>query len=71
VKAGDEIAVSEKSRRQLRIQEALNLSQEMDLVPGWMEVDAKKFAGTFKTMPERADLPTDINENLIVELYSK
>jgi len=71
VKAGDEIAVSEKSRRQLRIQEALNLSQEMDLVPGWMEVDAKKFAGTFKAMPERADLPTDINENLIVELYSK
>jgi small subunit ribosomal protein S4 len=71
VKAGDEIAVSEKARKQLRIQESLNLSQEMDLVPGWIEVDAKKFAGTFKTMPERSDLPTDINENLIVELYSK
>lgn len=71
VKAGDEVAVSEGARKQLRIQEALTLSQEMDLTPGWVEVDAKKMAGTFKVAPDRADLPSDINENLIVELYSK
>ena len=71
VKAGDQISISEKARAQLRIQESLTLSQEMDLAPGWVEVDAKKFAGTFKSLPERTDLPTDINEALIVELYSK
>ena len=71
VKAGDEVAVAEGARKQLRIQEALTLSQEMDLTPGWVEVDAKKMAGTFKVAPDRADLPSDINENLIVELYSK
>jgi small subunit ribosomal protein S4 len=71
VRAGDEIAIVEKSRNQLRIQESLTLSQEMDLAPGWIEVDAKKFAGTLKALPERSDLPSDINESLIVELYSK
>ena len=63
--------IVEKSRNQLRIQEALNLSQEMDLAPSWIEVDAKKFAGNVKALPERSDLPSDINESLIVELYSK
>jgi small subunit ribosomal protein S4 len=43
----------------------------MDLVPAWMEVDSKKMSGTLKALPERADLPSDINENLIIELYSK
>ena len=71
VRAGDEITVTERARKQLRIQEALTVSQQMDLVPGWVEVDAKKMAGVFKTLPERSDLPSDINENLIVELYSK
>ncbi|MBN8742645.1 MAG: 30S ribosomal protein S4 [Lysobacterales bacterium 69-70] len=71
VKAGDQISVTENSRGQLRIQEALTLSQEMDLAPNWVEVDAKKFSGLFKSVPERADLPSDINEALIVELYSK
>lgn len=71
VQAGDAISIAERARKQLRIQEALTLSQEMDLVPGWIEVDAKTMAGTFKTAPERSDLPSDINENLIVELYSK
>jgi len=71
VQAGDEIAIAERAKKQMRIQESLNLSQEMDLVPGWIEVDPKKMAGTFKALPERADLPSDINENLIVELYSK
>ena len=71
VKAGDQVAIVEKARAQLRIGEALTLSQEMDLAPSWVEVDAKKFAGTFKALPERSDLPSDINEALIVELYSK
>ena len=71
VKAGDQVAIGEKARAQLRIGEALTLSQEMDLVPAWVEVDAKKFTGTFKAVPERSDLPSDINEALNVELYSK
>lgn len=71
VKPGDEISVTERAKNQLRIQESLKLSGDMDLAPAWIEVDAKKMAGTFKSMPERADLPSDINEALIVELYSK
>ena len=71
VKAGDAIQLSERAQKHLRVQEALTLSQQMDLVPGWVEVDAKKFAGVFKAVPDRADLPSDINEALIVELYSK
>jgi small subunit ribosomal protein S4 len=71
VKAGDEVAITERARKQLRIQEALTLSQQMDLSPGWVEVDAKQMTGTLKASPDRADLPSDINENLIVELYSK
>ncbi|UXI67365.1 30S ribosomal protein S4 [Tahibacter amnicola] len=71
VKAGDQVSITENSRSQLRIQEALTLSQEMDLAPSWVEVDAKKFSGMFKAVPERSDLPSDINEALIVELYSK
>ncbi|MAL02976.1 MAG: 30S ribosomal protein S4 [Arenimonas sp.] len=71
VKAGDNIALTERAQKHLNVQEAVNLSQQMDLVPSWCEVDAKKFAGTFKAVPDRADLPSDINEALIVELYSK
>ena len=71
VKAGDNIALTERAQKHLNVQEAVNLSQQMDLVPSWCEVDAKKFAGVFKAIPDRADLPSDINEALIVELYSK
>ncbi|HEU4775137.1 MAG TPA: 30S ribosomal protein S4 [Lysobacter sp.] len=71
VKAGDAIALAEKAQKQLRVQESLTVSSQMDLSPSWIEVDAKKFAGVFKAVPDRADLPTDINEALIVELYSK
>ena len=71
VKAGDSIELTERAKKHLNVQEALNLSQQMDLVPSWCEVDAKKFAGVFKAVPDRADLPSDINEALIVELYSK
>ena len=71
VKAGDAITLSEKAQKQLRVQEALNVSATMDLAPGWIEVDSKKFSGVFKAVPDRSDLPADINEALIVELYSK
>ena len=71
VKPEDVIAVREKARSQLRVKEAAALSQEMDLVPAWVEVDSKKLEGTFKAYPDRDQLSPDINENLIVELYSK
>ena len=71
VKAGDSIELSEKAQKQLRVQESLTVSQQMDLSPSWVEVDSKKFSGVFKAVPDRADLPADINEALIVELYSK
>ncbi|MCG8465282.1 MAG: 30S ribosomal protein S4 [Xanthomonadales bacterium] len=71
VKASDVISIREKARKQLRIQEAISLSQEMDLVASWVEVDQSKMQGTVKALPDRSDLPQDINENLIVELYSK
>jgi Ribosomal protein S4 and related proteins len=62
--------VREKARGQLRIRAALELAgQRADV--GWVDVDSTKMEGTFKTQPERADLSQDINENLIVELYSK
>lgn len=71
VKPGDAVALTERGQRQLRVQEALTLSQDQDLTPHWVEVDAKKFSGLFKAVPDRSDLPSDINEALIVELYSK
>lgn len=67
----DRVAIREKSRKQLRIQEALSLSRELDLVPAWVDVDFDKMEGVFKGAPDRDDLPPDINESLIVELYSK
>lgn len=70
VSAGDIVTVREKSRAQLRIQAALTLAQGRPTC-GWVEVDAGNFSGTFKSVPDRADLPPDINEQLIVELYSK
>ncbi len=71
VKPGDKVSIREKSRKQLRIEEALRISKELDLTPEWVDVDAKKMTGVFTSLPERDDLPADINENLIVELYSK
>ena len=71
VKAGDSIELSEKAQKQLRVQESLTVSQQMDLSPCWVEVNSQKFSGVFKAVPDRADLPADINEALIVELYSK
>jgi len=70
VRAGDVVAVREKAKNQLRIQSALQIASQRGLVD-WVEVDANKLEGVFKRTPERADLPAEINENLIVELYSK
>lgn len=66
----DVIAVREKSKKQLRIQDALNAAEQIGL-PDWVEIDVKKMQGKFKSVPERGDLPPDINESLVVELYSK
>ena len=70
VEAGDTICIREKSRNQLRIQGALALAANRASVP-WVEVNADKMEGVFKSYPEREDLSQEINENLIVELYSK
>ena len=70
VKADDIVAVAEKSRGQLRVQAALQLAAQRGQVD-WVEVNAEKMEGTFKRLPDREELPAEINENLIVELYSK
>src|SRR5437764_825185 len=70
VKAGDIVQVRERSRKQLRIQGALNIAQQVGL-PDWVEVNDKEFRGLFKSAPGRDDILPDINENLVVELYSK
>jgi len=70
VKAGDVITIRERAQKQLRIQAAIEMSQQNGL-PEWLEVDTKQFQGTYKQVPERADLAAEINEHLIVELYSK
>ncbi len=70
LKAGDVVSVREKARKQLRIQSALNVAQQVGL-PEWVEVDDKQLRGVFKTVPARDDILPDINENLVVELYSK
>ena len=70
VSAGDVVAVKEKSRNQLRVQSALALSENRAPCE-WLEVDNKKMEGVFKAVPDRAELSPEINENLIVELYSK
>jgi small subunit ribosomal protein S4 len=70
VKANDVISIRPKSREQLRIKAALSSAEEYGF-PQWVEVEVNKFQGTLKTLPERMDLPSDINEQLVVELYSK
>ena len=70
VSAGDSVGVREKARKQLRIQSALEIASQVGL-PEWVDVDAKKMAGVLKSLPERQDILPDINENLVVELYSK
>jgi small subunit ribosomal protein S4 len=66
----DVVSVREKSRKQARIAESLALAEQIGF-PDWVDVNQGKFEGVFKALPERADLPPDINEQLVVELYSK
>lgn len=70
VSANDVVAIREKAKKQSRIKAALEVSEQREK-PTWIEVDAAKMEGTFKRLPERSDLSADINEQLIVELYSK
>ena len=70
VKPDDTVSVAESSRGQLRIQSALQLSIQRGQVD-WLDVSVEGFTGLFKRLPDREELPTEINENLIVEFYSK
>lgn len=70
VQPADVISVQEKCRKQVRIQDALTITEQYGF-PEWLDVNPKKMEGIFKSVPERRDLPPDINEQLVVELYSK
>jgi small subunit ribosomal protein S4 len=70
VRPGDVIEVAEKSKAQLRIKAAAEAAESRG-IPEWMEVDTKGLKGTFKALPQRSELPSTINESLVVELYSK
>ena len=70
VAADDQVEVREAARKQVRVQNALALAEQYGF-PDWVEVDTKGLKGVFKRVPDRSDLPADINESLIVELYSK
>lgn len=70
VKADDVVEVRERSRKQIRIQSAMEIARQVGL-PDWVEVNEKQFSGTFKSVPERDELLPDIDESLVVELYSK
>ena len=70
VKVGDVVSVREKAKKQVRIAEALSLAEQSG-IPMWISVDAKKMEGSLKTLPDRADFNQEVNESLIVELYSR
>jgi small subunit ribosomal protein S4 len=70
VQEQDKIEVRERAKNQVRVQNALALAEQYGFAD-WIDVDTKAFSGVFKRLPDRSDLPADINESLIVELYSK
>jgi len=70
VRAGDTIELSAHAREQLRVKAALEAAEQRGF-PEWVEVDVKGMKGTFKNAPERGELPSEINEQLVVALYSK
>lgn len=70
VDGGDVIGIREKAKKQLRIKSSLEIAGQMGF-PEWVDVDSQKMVGTLKALPERDDILPDINENLVVELYSK
>jgi len=70
IRSGDVVAVREKSRTQARIQDSLNLADQTGF-PDWVSVDKIKMEGTFRQVPDRSEIAADINESLVVELYSR
>ena len=70
VKPGDKVMVRERAKKQMRIQSALEIASQVGF-PDWVDVDEKKMEGLLKAIPERDEILPDINENLVVELYSK
>jgi small subunit ribosomal protein S4 len=70
VKPGDVITVRDKAKKQARIAEALSLAEQSGF-PGWVDVNKDKLEGKFKAVPDRADVAQDVNESLVVELYSR
>ena len=70
VKTGDKVTLRDKAKKQLRVQDALKLAESVGL-PAWVQVDATKFEGVFKQLPDRDQFGADIKEALIVELYSR
>ncbi len=70
VSASDTITVRERAKAQTRIQDSLAIAEQIGF-PEWLDVNVKKMEGVFKSAPERGELPADINESLVVELYSK
>ncbi len=70
IKASDIVAIREKAKKQARIQDSLTVAEQYGF-PDWVDVNVGKMEGVFKTIPEREELPPDVNEQLVVELYSK
>ena len=70
VSASDEISVTDKAQQQLRVKNAVNIASQLG-ISEWLSVDLKKLKGTVSSIPEREDILPDINENLVVEYYSK
>jgi small subunit ribosomal protein S4 len=70
VQEGDVVEIREKAKKQERISNAMTVAEQLGF-PEWVEVNAKAFSGTFKRLPERDELPAELSENLVVELYSK
>ena len=70
VKPGDVVAIAEKAKEQLRVKASVEMAQQRGM-PEWIEVDASKLQGVYKAKPERSELPAEIQEQLVVELYSK
>jgi small subunit ribosomal protein S4 len=70
VRAGDVVEVTEKAKSHLRVKAAAEATESRG-IPEWLEVDAKALKGTLKSLPARADLPSTVNEHMIIELYSK
>jgi small subunit ribosomal protein S4 len=68
--AGDVVALRDKAQKQARVQQALQIRGQVGF-PDWVEVDEKKFSGVLRNLPERGEILPDINESLVVELYSK